>query len=239
MKGRRTLKYKLGLQTSSIHIGNGLLTKLPEELKTITSGQHVIFLSNATVYQLYGEELRKGLEEQGYHVLTQIIPADKSYKSWQMAEILMEESLKAGFKKEAIMLSLGGSLVSNLGSFVAAIYQGGLDYIQIPTTLISQLDTAIGKKIFLNHPLGKDLLGTCYLPLAVYGDIDTLSTLPQEEFTQALSYIIKSRVIGNELFYKFLEKNINKIKKQDAEILQKFVYRSCQIKVRALKENMS
>lgn len=238
MKRRRILKYTLGLQTSSIHIGNGILTNLPKELKTICPGQQVIFLSDDFVYQLYGEDLRKGLEKQGYQVLIQIIPPGKGYKSWQMAEILMEESLKAGFKKEAIMLSLGGSVVSNLGGFVAAIYQGGLDYIQIPTTLSSQVDNAVGGEIFLDHPLGEKLIGICYLPLAVYGDTGTLSTLPREEFSQALSDIIQAWIIGDELFCEFLEKNINEIKNQDVEILEEFIYRSCQSKAWSIKENM-
>ncbi|NMA01776.1 MAG: iron-containing alcohol dehydrogenase [Clostridia bacterium] len=234
MEERRTIKYKLGLQGSVIYIGNNLLTKVPEEIKNIASDKQVVFLSDDKVYQLYGEDLRKGLEKQGCPILTQIVPSGKGYKSWQMAEIIMEEIVKAGFKKETIIISLGGSVITSLGGFVAAIYQGGLNHIQIPTTLNSLISNAVGGEIFLDHSLGKNLIGTYYLPLAVYVDIGALLTSSQEEFLQALSHITQSQVMEDKFFSEFLENNINKIKAQNTEVLQELVYRFVQTKTRIL-----
>lgn len=236
MKEIRTLDFKLGLQTSFIQIGKGILANVAEDLNNLVQSQQVILLSNDIVYGLYGKDLLKALKKQGFRVLTQIIPDGESYKSWQMAEILMEEMLKAGFKQDAIMLSLGGGVISDLGGFVAAIYQGGIDYIQIPTTLTSQVDSAVGGKISLNHPLERNLIGTYYLPLAVYEDINTLQTLPRKKFVLSIVRIIRYAVIGDKVLFDLLEKNLNRIMTQHEEILQELIYRSCQTKVQIINQ---
>lgn len=213
-----------------INIGVDLFSELASELKATYSLQQIYLVSDETVYAFYGHALKKQLEEKGLNIITKIIPPGEENKSWQRAEEILNDLIIHKYNRDSVMLGLGGGVIGDLAGFVAAIYQRGINFIQVPTTLLAQVDSSVGGKVAVNHPGGKNLIGAFYQPQSVWSDLNTFNTLPEREWLSGLAEIVKYGVIWDEEFFELIEKNAIAIKSRESEIVQELINYSCQIK---------
>ncbi|MDK2823672.1 MAG: 3-dehydroquinate synthase [Clostridia bacterium] len=231
------VKVDLSDRTYDINIGQDILNNFGAQLINLTSGRQVILISNDLVYNYYGQQVKRSLERENFEVLVHIIPEGEEFKNWQMAGEILSILLEARFNRDAVMVALGGGVIGDLAGFVAAVYQRGIDFVQIPTTLLAQVDSSVGGKVAVNHPLGKNMIGAFHQPLLVWADLDTLVTLPEREWLAGLAEVVKYGVIWDEKFFYFLENNIQKLIKRDLNVAQKIISHSCAIKARIVSED--
>jgi 3-dehydroquinate synthase len=209
-----------------IHIGSGLLSQPDLILRHLTQ-QRVAIVSNATVAPLYMERLRSKLEGQGVTSFPIILPDGEEYKNWQTLNLIFDALLANRCERSTAVLALGGGVVGDLTGFAAATYLRGVPFIQIPTTLLAQVDSSVGGKTGINHPLGKNMIGAFYQPSAVLTDIETLNTLPDRELRAGIAEIIKYGLIRDPVFLEWIEFNMQGLLARDAEILMEAIERSC------------
>lgn len=235
---------KLEIATASasypIVIGHSLLTKLPEYLKQTSSLQYcqdVLLISNDVVYPLYGKVVSENLESSGRAVYCFILPDGESYKSWSMAEQILTFAIERKLPRKTVVVALGGGVVGDLAGFVAAVYLRGVPLVQVPTTLLAQVDSSIGGKVAVNHPLGKNLIGAFYQPHLVISDLDTLYTLPEREWRSGLAEVIKYGIIWDNEFFCFLEQYKEQILNQEPEYISAIVRRCCEIKAEVVSQD--
>lgn len=223
----KELKVNLGSRAYPIYIGEGLLSS--EKLfADIIKTQQVLIISNETVAPLYLEKLQNSL--QGVEAHTHIIPDGESYKNLQVFDELITRLLELKFSRNACLIALGGGVVGDLTGFVAASYQRGINFIQVPTTLLAQVDSSVGGKTAVNHELGKNMIGAFHQPLAVVTDTSTLKTLPERELYAGMAEVIKYGLIRDADFNNWIEQNISKLILADSEMLEIAIERSCQNK---------
>ena len=225
----QTLTVNLADRSYPIHIGAGLCTQaqlIPEKL---LQGQ-VVVITNATVAPLYLESVLSGLRARGAECLPIVLPDGEAYKSWDTLNKIFDELLTQRCERKTPLIALGGGVVGDLTGFAAATYQRGVPFIQIPTTLLAQVDSAVGGKTAINHPLGKNMVGAFYQPQVVIADMDTLRTLPPRELAAGLAETIKYGFIRDPQFLDWLEKNIDRLNAREPEALAYAVERSCQNK---------
>jgi len=220
-----------------IKIGSNILDQFPSELARRKSGCQVLLVSNPVVYNYYGRELKEKLVQQGFQVVVYLVPDGEEYKTWQQAGEILTVLLEAGFNRDAVVVALGGGVIGDLAGFAAGVYQRGIDLVQLPTTLLAQVDSSVGGKVAVNHPLGKNMIGVFHQPLGVWTDVLTLKTLPDREWTAGLAEVIKYGVIWDESFFAFLEKNIAQIKNRDLDVARRLIFRSCQIKAEIVAQD--
>jgi len=223
----QTLKVELGERSYPIHIGGGLLDQ-PELLAPHIAGRSVAIVSNATVAPLYIERLTHALG--AYKVLPIVLPDGEAYKNWETLQTIFDALLTARHDRRTTLIALGGGVVGDMAGFAAACYQRGVDFIQVPTTLLSQVDSSVGGKTGINHPLGKNMVGAFYQPQAVLIDTDTLRTLPARELSAGLAEVIKYGLICDEPFLAWLEDNMDALRAVDATALTYAIKRSCEAK---------
>ena len=154
-----TIKVKVSHRSYDIKIGNNILADFPHQLNEIVQGRQIIIVSNSIVYGYYGQQVKEGLIAQGFDVLVYLVPDGEEYKTWQEAENILTILLEAGFNRDAVIAALGGGVIGDLAGFAASIYQRGIDLVQLPTTLLAQVDSSVGGKVAVNHPLGKNMIG--------------------------------------------------------------------------------
>jgi len=193
-------------------------------------------ISNKTVFPLYGEALLKSLKEVGLTAEVFLIPDGEEYKDLLWASYLYGELLKARFDRDSLLIAFGGGVVGDITGFVASTYMRGIRYIQVPTTLLAQVDSSVGGKTGVNHPLGKNMIGTFYQPSLVLIDIDTLKSLSQREFVAGIAEIIKYGVIADGELFDLLQRNIEGVFSFD-DILMKVIKRSCEIKANVVSRD--
>jgi len=186
-------------------------------------------VSNKTIFPLYGETLLKSLKEAGLTPEVFLIPDGEEYKDLLWASYLYGELLKARFDRGSLLIAFGGGVVGDITGFVASTYMRGIRYIQVPTTLLAQVDSSVGGKTGVNHPLGKNMIGTFYQPSLVLIDVDTLGTLPQREFIAGIAEIIKYGVIADSELFDSLERSRKSLFSL-GDILINIIMRSCEIK---------
>ena len=211
---------------SVIHIGAGLLSD-EETLNSLDFGSRVAIVSNQTVADLYAEKLIDQLPTP--HDLL-LIGDGESFKSFESYWTVIDSLISKGFNRDATIVALGGGVVGDLAGFVAATYQRGVRLIQIPTTLLAQVDAAVGGKTAINHPRGKNLVGAFYQPETVLIDTETLSTLPDRVFLEGMAEVIKYGVIDDPDFFDWLETNIEQVLNRQPVALAHIVQCSCEIK---------
>lgn len=219
----------LGDRSYPIHIGTGLFEEtrlLPEKL---LKGKAVV-ISNTTVAPLYLEKVLAGLRAQGASCIPIVLPDGEAYKSWETLNKIFDELLTNRCERKTPLIALGGGVIGDLTGFAAATYQRGVPFIQIPTTLLAQVDSSVGGKTAINHPLGKNMIGAFYQPQVVIADMDTLRTLPPRELAAGLAEVIKYGFIRDPEFLDWLEKNIDRLTALEPEALTFAVERSCQNK---------
>ena len=223
----QTLKVDLGERSYPIYIGEGLLDQ-PELLAPHIAGRQVAIVSNETVAPLYLERLSKTLG--AYSVLPVVLPDGEAHKNWETLQLIFDGLLTARHDRRTTVVALGGGVIGDMAGFAAACYQRGVDFIQVPTTLLSQVDSSVGGKTGINHPLGKNMVGAFYQPNAVLIDTTSLKTLPARELSAGLAEVIKYGLICDKPFLAWLEDNMQALRALDSAALTEAIRRSCAAK---------
>ena len=219
------VQVNLGTRSYPIYIGSNLLSTATVFEPHIT-GSQVFVVSNKTVAEIYLETLSSTLASIG-QVNHQLIPDGEVYKNLSTVEAIFDRMLTIPCDRNTTVVALGGGVVGDVTGFVAACYQRGVPYIHVPTTLLGQVDSAIGGKTGVNHPLGKNMIGAIYQPKCVVADIDTLSTLPEREYLAGMAEIIKYGLIRDADFFDWIDENVDPLMQRDVDSLAFAIERSC------------
>jgi 3-dehydroquinate synthase len=230
----KTLHLDLGDKSYPIYIGTGLLSD-KNYFDQHIHGKQVMIVTNTTVAPLYLQSVCELLDE--YQVEITILPDGEQYKTLETVNTIFDALLSAKFERSATLIALGGGVVGDMTGFAAASYQRGVNFIQIPTTLLSQVDSSVGGKTGVNHELGKNMIGAFHQPKAVVIDVNTLDTLDQREFSAGMAEVIKYGLIGNADFLHDLEVNMHGLMQRDVSLVIDAVYRSCEDKARIVAED--
>ncbi|OGA55261.1 MAG: 3-dehydroquinate synthase [Betaproteobacteria bacterium RIFCSPLOWO2_12_FULL_62_58] len=222
----QTLTVALADRSYPIHIGAGLLSRA-ELIAARLPQNKVAIITNTTLAPLYLEPLSRALEARGVGVMTVLLPDGEAHKNWETLNKIFDALIENRCERRTTLLALGGGVIGDLAGFAAAVYQRGVPFVQIPTTLLAQVDSAVGGKTAINHPLGKNMIGAFYQPLAVISDTDTLATLPDRELAAGLAEVIKYGLIRDAKFFDWLEKNMNRLVAREPEALAYAIERSC------------
>lgn len=225
------LTVELGERAYPIYIGSGLL-KQPELMTRHIPGQSTMLVSNETVAPLYLEAAQAPLAALRSRAL--ILPDGEQYKTLASVEKIYTALLEHRFDRNATLLALGGGVIGDISGFAAASYQRGIHFIQIPTTLLAQVDSSVGGKTGVNHPLGKNMIGAFYQPRCVIIDTDTLNTLDDRQLSAGIAEIIKYGLINDIGFLQWLETNMDALRARDPQVLAEAIYRSCENKARVV-----
>jgi 3-dehydroquinate synthase len=223
----QTLTVALADRSYPIHIGAGLLRE-PALLQQTLGTRNVLLVSNTIVAPLYIEALRPSLA--GRQVVEVILPDGEQHKSLATAARVFDVLIANRMARDTVVVALGGGVVGDLAGFVAACYQRGIDFVQMPTTLLAQVDSSVGGKTAVNHPGGKNMIGAFHQPRAVLADTQVLATLPERELQAGLAEVIKYGLICDAQFFDWLEQNMAQLLARDPAALAHAIYRSCQIK---------
>ncbi len=228
------LNVELGERSYPIHIGQGLLRNA-ELIKSFIKGQQVMVVTNKTIAPLYLDTLLQSLS--GLQVYTHILPDGEEYKNLEVLDGIFDELLKVPCDRQTTMIALGGGVVGDITGFAAACYQRGVPFVQIPTTLLAQVDSSVGGKTAVNHPRGKNMIGAFYQPRCVIADISTLNTLDNRQLSAGLAEVIKYGLIRDLNFFIWLESNIDQLLKRDPQVLAEAILRSCANKAEVVAED--
>ena len=223
----KTLRVELDNRSYPIHIGSGVLTR-PEILKPHLGDSRVAVVTNETVGPLYLERLRPLLGDAS--PVTVVLPDGEQHKTVAVLTRVFDALLESRCDRRTTIVALGGGVVGDIAGFAAACYQRGVPFIQVPTTLLAQVDSSVGGKTGVNHPLGKNMIGAFYQPRAVIIDTDTLRTLPHRELQAGLAEVIKYGLIRDAAFLGWLEQNLERLLARDADALAYAIERSCRHK---------
>jgi 3-dehydroquinate synthase len=223
----KTLTVSLNERSYPIHIGQNLLGK-ENLLAPHIQGQQVLIVSNETIAPLYLEKTRSALS--AYQCEMVILPDGEQYKTLDTVNLIFDALLQHRFDRQCTLIALGGGVVGDITGFAAASYQRGVNFIQIPTTLLAQVDSSVGGKTGVNHPLGKNMIGAFHQPQCVLIDINTLSTLDDKQLSAGLAEVIKYGLIQDAEFFGWLENNMSKLRQRDSTALTYAIEHSCQCK---------
>jgi 3-dehydroquinate synthase len=223
----KTLELDLGDRSYPIYIGTGLLARA-ELLTSYIHGARVAIVSNTTVAPLYLARVRAALTR--YQPLDVILPDGEQHKTLEVLNRIFDALLQNRCDRQTTIIALGGGVVGDMAGFAAAVYQRGVPFIQVPTTLLAQVDSSVGGKTGVNHALGKNMIGAFYQPRAVVIDTDTLGTLPDRELSAGIAEIIKYGLIRDPEFFAWLEAHMDRLLARDPAALAEAIYRSCRNK---------
>ena len=235
-RNMQTLTVDLGDRSYPIHIGPGLLDRAGLITPHLAQ-KRVAIVTNTTVGPLYLDRLTKTLTGAGVAVTPIVLPDGEVYKDWQTLNLIFDDLLKSRAERKTTLVALGGGVIGDMTGFAAACYQRGVPFIQVPTTLLSQVDSSVGGKTGINHPLGKNMIGAFYQPKVVLADTDTLKTLPARELSAGLAEVIKYGLIWDAEFFAWLEANMEKLRALDADAISHAIYRSCEIKAQVVAQD--
>ncbi len=223
----KTLTVDLGERSYPIYIGQDLLGNA-ELIASHIVGSEVLIVTNETVAPLYLQKVLDALK--GKRVESVVLPDGESYKNLDVVNQVFDVLLEKRFSRKVTLIALGGGVVGDMTGFAAACYQRGVPFIQIPTTLLSQVDSSVGGKTGVNHPLGKNMIGAFHQPQCVIADTDTLNTLEDRQLSAGIAEVIKYGLINDEPFFAWIEQNIDKLLAREPEALAYAIARSCQDK---------
>ena len=221
-----TLNVALGERSYPIHIGRGLVTRADLLLGHIAR-KKVAVVTNETIAPLYLAGLSKRLRDAGLEVVEIILPDGEQFKNWQTLDRIFDELLANACERSTTLIALGGGVIGDMTGFAAACYQRGAPFIQVPTTLLAQVDSSVGGKTAINHPLGKNMIGAFYQPKLVLADTETLLTLPDREFRAGLAEVIKYGLIREVAFLVWLEEHLERLLAREFDCLEHAIYQSC------------
>ncbi len=231
------VRIDLGSRSYRIMIGNGLLDCAGELIAGLPVGRKVLLVTNTTVGPLYAGRVADSLERAGLKVTRAEVPDGEQYKSLSSAELLYDRAFTAGLDRRSAVVALGGGVVGDLAGFVAATYMRGVPFVQLPTTLLAQVDSSVGGKVAVNHPRGKNIIGAFYQPALVISDTTTLSTLDNRELRSGLAEVIKYGIIGDDRFFNWLEQNMQQVLALEPEALAQVIEQSCSNKARVVEQD--
>jgi shikimate kinase/3-dehydroquinate synthase len=231
-----TLNVDLGERSYPIAIGPGLLDDAALVVRYV-NGRQVAIVTNTTVAPLYLEKIAAPLRAAGRDVLEIILPDGEQYKNWESLMLVFDAMLAHKCDRQTTVVALGGGVIGDMAGFAAASYMRGVPFVQVPTTLLAQVDSSVGGKTGLNHPLGKNMIGAFYQPRAVLADTSTLATLPARELAAGLAEVIKHGAILDAAFFDWLEQNMAKLVARDPAALAHAIARSCEIKADVVRRD--
>lgn len=226
----KTVAVPLRSNAYKIVIGHNILSKLGAKLKTLNIGKDAIIITNPAINKYHGKALITGLKRSGFSVKVLEVPAGERSKSAQTTFRLIEEIARYDCYKKVFIIAFGGGVVGDLAGYVAAAYKRGIPYIQVPTTLLAQVDSAIGGKVGIDLAIGKNLVGAFYQPKIVFSDVSVLSTLPKRQVRNGLAEVVKYGIIADHKFFHYIKKNHKKILDLDVKALTTVVERCSRIK---------
>ncbi len=226
---RFDLRVELGERGYPIHIGTGLLGDATL-YRPHVAGRGAALVTNETVAPLYASRVEAALREAGARVQTIVLPDGEAHKSWQTLDRIFSALLAAQADRKTVIVAVGGGVVGDMAGFAAATYQRGVPHIQVPTTLLAQVDSSVGGKTAINHELGKNMVGAFHQPAAVIADIEALATLPAREYAAGLAEVIKYGAIQDLAFLAWLEEHAEGLARREPAPLAHAIRRSCEIK---------
>ncbi|MBJ6801889.1 3-dehydroquinate synthase [Geomonas propionica] len=230
----QTIKVALGERSYDIQLGAGILGTIGTVCRELGLTGTAAVVSNTTVAPLYFDTVRAAMEAAGYQVLLVSLPDGEAYKNSATLNQIYDALVDGSLDRGSFILALGGGVIGDMAGFAAASYLRGIPFVQLPTTLLSQVDSSVGGKTGINHPRGKNLIGAFYQPKAVLIDVMTLDTLPEREFRAGLGEIVKYGAVLDGDFFRFLEENVDALLARDKEALIQAVARSCSIKAKVV-----
>jgi len=228
-----SVSVELGSRSYPIHIGAGLLGDA-ELLEQVLGDRHVLVVTNDVVAPLYLARLEASM---GRAPAACILPDGEQHKTLASFATIIDRLIEDGFHRDACIVALGGGVVGDLAGFAAACYQRGIDFVQVPTTLLAQVDSSVGGKTAVNHPRAKNMIGAFHQPTAVITDTDTLRTLPLRELRAGIAEVIKYGIIADAVFFRWLEDNVAALVALDPRALERAIERSCAIKAEIVAED--
>jgi shikimate kinase/3-dehydroquinate synthase len=231
-----TLQVDLGERSYPIVIGQSLLAN-PRLIADAVSGERAAIVTNTVVGPLYLDRVAQSLRAAGKHVTEIVLPDGEEEKTWENLQRIYDGLLGEQCDRKTTVIALGGGVVGDMAGFAAATYMRGVPFVQVPTTLLAQVDSSVGGKTGINHPLGKNMIGAFYQPKAVIADTATLATLPQRELSAGLAEVIKHGAIIDAPFFDWIESNIARLMARDAEALAYAIRRSCEIKADVVRQD--
>ena len=233
----QTIKVNLGDRSYPINLGEGLLDRAGELLKQVGVGKKVGIVTNQTVADLYLNQVQESLSRSGFRVTPIFVSEGEEHKNIKSLSTIYDQLIIDRFERSSSLIALGGGVIGDLAGFTAATFLRGIPYIQIPTTLLAQVDASVGGKTGVNHQEGKNLIGAFYQPRLVLIDVGVLQTLPRREFVAGLAEVIKYGIIEDPELFTLLEENLEAFLSLDRGLLEKAVAASCAIKARIVEKD--
>jgi 3-dehydroquinate synthase len=230
------IRVDAGSRGYDIVAGWGLLRR-PAAYEALPPGEVAVIVSNTTVAPLYAEGLADALRGRFRAVSLVILDDGEAFKTWPAVERIVDALLAAGADRHAVLFALGGGVVGDLAGFAAACYMRGIDYVQVPTTLLAQVDSSVGGKTAINHPQGKNLVGAFHQPRLVIADLETLASLPQRELVAGLAEVIKYGVAADAAFFDWIEAHLEALLRRDPPSLGYAIRRSCELKAEIVRQD--
>ena len=230
----KILNVDFGARSYPIYIGQNILGASASYTPHI-KGQQVLIVTNSTIAPLYLEKLSNALD--GFTVSTLILADGEQHKKLETVQLVFDRLLEEKHNRTTTLIALGGGVIGDMTGFAAACYQRGVAFIQVPTTLLAQVDSSVGGKTGVNHPLGKNMIGAFHQPNAVIIDTDTLCSLPDKELSAGLAEVIKYGLIRDPIFFEWLENNIGQLLDRNSEFVAEAVFRSCKNKAEVVEED--
>jgi 3-dehydroquinate synthase len=224
------IRVELAERSYDIALGSNIMEGIGEKLLPFSLSPKISLISNPTVFALYGERVTGSIKKAGFDLQTVILPDGEEYKDIIQVQHIYDELLKQKLDRSSGLIALGGGVIGDITGFAASTYMRGISYIQLPTTLLAQVDSSVGGKTGINHRLGKNMIGTFWQPRLVWIDVETLKSLPKRELLAGLAEVIKYGVIHDSKLFTFLESNREKILNLDNEAIMHIIKRSCEIK---------
>ncbi|MGI6145478.1 MAG: 3-dehydroquinate synthase [Clostridia bacterium] len=236
-EGLRKIEIDLGERSYSIYLGYDLLPQRIADLAGFSREKEVFIISDTQVNSFYGKRLEDLLLQQGYQPSFYLIKPGEEAKTWDNAEKILDVMLTKNLSRKVPLLALGGGVVGDLAGFVAALYKRGIPFIQIPTTLLAQVDSSVGGKVAVNHSRGKNLLGTFYQPRAVWADLMTLETLSMREWRAGLAEVLKYALLDGREFFLFLQENAEAILEKKPAVILSMIEQCILIKAEIVQKD--
>ena len=224
-----SIRVELGERAYPIEVGSGLIDD-PARYRPYLSPGKAALVTSTVIAPLYLERVATALRAAGVEVIEVVLPDGEEHKTWQTLNLIFDALLVARCDRRTTVVALGGGVVGDIAGFAAAVYQRGVPFIQVPTTLLAQVDSSVGGKTAVNHPMGKNMVGAFHQPQAVISDVTTLQTLPMRELRAGLAEVIKHGAISDPVFFEWLEVNMDRLVAKDTGALTHAVVRSCEIK---------
>jgi 3-dehydroquinate synthase len=228
-----TLTVELGSRSYPIHIGAGI-TGLARLYAPHVGGRRAALVTSESVARLHADRVEAALAAAGAATMRVVLPDGESHKNWESLDRIYSALLEAKADRRTVIVAVGGGVVGDMAGFAAATYQRGISHLQVPTTLLAQVDSSVGGKTAINHPLGKNMIGAFHQPVAVVADTETLATLPGRELAAGLAEIVKYGAIRDAAFLAWMEERAEALRARDASALAHAVRRSCEIKAQVV-----